>query len=375
MDASTGYGRDVMRGVMRYANLQRSWLIYEEIRRMQVDGQDWPQCDGAIIAGVGVEGLEKIRRRSRFVVHCSGSGNPKLTPVVSLDDVAVGEMAAEHLIDCRLEHFAYYRRSLSPLSLNRELGFKTALATKGKQYTMFSRDWSNTSDPGKAYWLHLARWLRELPKPVGIFAVDDPAASDLAATCFKAGIGVPDQVAILGVNDDKLLCESAWPPLSSVEGDFQRIGYLAAQILDRLLKGEKLKASERLIRLAPLGIRRRLSTDILAVDDPNLAEAMQYIREHACDPCTVADLLREVPVGRRWLERQFMNKLGRTPHDEILRVQMETARRLLLQTGLGLSDIAARCGFSGLPSFGRAFTRAQGSTPAAFRRAALRAIS
>jgi LacI family transcriptional regulator len=111
---------------------------------------------------------------------------------------------------------------------------------------------------------------------------------------------------------------------------------------------------------------------VLAVDDPQVADAIRFIREHACDPCSVDDVLREVPVGRRWLERQFVKRLGRTPRDEILRVQMDAAKRLLLQPALTLPEIAERCGFSSGPTFGRAFLRAMGTTPATYRRAALR---
>src|SRR5581483_3121436 len=149
---------------------------------------------------------------------------------------------------------------------------------------------------------------------------------DLAAACREADIAVPEHVAIIGVNNDDLLCESAWPPLSSVEADFSRVGYAAARILDRLLTGESLAPEERVVLVPPLGVVKRQSTSTLAISDPNLAAAVRYVREHACDPCTVGDVLREVPVGRRWLERQFTVQLGRSPHDEIARVRIETAQ-------------------------------------------------
>jgi LacI family transcriptional regulator len=248
----------------------------------------------------------------------------------------------------------------------------------------------------------LVSWVKSLPRPIGILAVDDSAACDLAAACLKAGIIVPDEIAIIGVNNDDLLCQSAWPPLSSVEGDFSRVGYTAAVILDRLLSGEKIPIDQRTVLVPPLGIVRRLrgcfrtgrsiescggippdradtarlrevvkqppSTDVLAVDDPQLSQAVSFIREHACDPCSIEDVLNHIAVGRRWLERQFALKLNRTPHDEILRVQMDAAKRLLLQPGLPIEDIATRCGFSSAPSLGRAFVRSFKITPAAFRR-------
>jgi LacI family transcriptional regulator len=197
---------------------------------------------------------------------------------------------------------------------------------------------------------------------------DDTHAHDLAEACLEAGIPVPEQVAIVGVNNDDLLCDSAWPPLSSVEADFTRIGYMAARMLDRMLSGETLDATERHVRLPPLGVVQRQSTSTLAIKDENLAEAVRFIREHACDPCSVTDVLREVPVGRRWLERQFVVQLGRTPHDEIARVRIESAQRMLRRPELGLEEIAFRCGFAGLKAFYQAFRKVAGTTPAAYRR-------
>jgi hypothetical protein len=159
----------------------------------------------------------------------------------------------------------------------------------------------------------LIKWLRELPKPIGILAADDAVAHDLAASCLDAGIGVPEHVAIVGINNDDLLCESAWPPLSSVEADYSRMGYLAARHLDQLLSGQKLARKDRYVLLPPLGVVQRQSTDVLAVNDPDIAEAIRFIREHACEPCSVPDVLKHVPVGRRWLERQFASTLGPNP--------------------------------------------------------------
>jgi LacI family transcriptional regulator len=199
----------------------------------------------------------------------------------------------------------------------------------------------------------------------------DSTARDLASACLEAQIAVPDQVAIVGVNNDDLLCESAWPPLSSIDADYGRMGFLAAKLLDRLFAGETLKPEERLVRLPPVGVVRRQSTDVLAIDEPNVVAAVRFIREHACDPCTVDDVLRHVPVGRRWLERQFTQRLGHSPHEQIIQVRMETARQLLRQSDLSVGDAAFRCGFSDVANFGRAFQQVVGTTPAAYRRTTL----
>lgn len=375
VDGVTGYGRSVMRGVMRYANAQRRWLIHDQVRGTFDWADSWPMCDGAIVAGVGNKLFERIRRNSRHIVVCSGAADPEISPVVCLHDIEAGAMAAEHLIECRLRSFGYYGNRESILSRNRELGFINALTRRGMPCVTCPVDspaGTRRDFADRPHWPELMKWLIELPKPIGILAADDGTAHDLAAACLKANIPVPEQIAIIGVNNDDLLCDSSWPPLSSVDADFTRIGFKAAQILDQLLTDKKLSPDNRMVRLPPLGVVKRQSTDILAVDDPDVADAVRYIREHACDPCSVEDVLREVPVARRWLERQFMRKLGRTPNHEILRVRIDTAKSLIQQPTLSLSDIALRCGFSSGPTFGRAFVRMTNTTPAAYRRACLR---
>jgi LacI family transcriptional regulator len=375
VDGVTGYGRAIMRGVMRYANLQRRWLLQEELRHIESPLQrTWNDCDGAILAGVGRLVFDFVKSHCQHIVHCSGSADPRETAAVSLDDRAVGAMAAQHLLECQLEHFGFYGLiPIAAVSNRRYEGFSGRLAEAGFTCHESGLGWPTSVEVASETHLpQLIQWLRELPKPIGIMAVDDGAAHELAAACLAANIGVPDRVAIIGVNNDDLLCDSAWPPLSSVEGDYSRVGYIAAGLLDRMLKGEKLSIKEREVRLAPLGVVRRQSTDLLAVDDPYVVDAVRFIREHACDPCSVTDVLREVPVGRRWLERQFLKKLGRNPHDEIMRVRIDAAKRLLLQPELTLPEVADRCGFAAHQNFGRAFLKITGTTPGVYRRTSLR---
>jgi LacI family transcriptional regulator len=374
VDCIDAYGRAILRGVTRYANLQRRWVLFKDLHHVLDAESEWPKFDGAIFAGVSQEEFDFGRRLCPHVVFCSGSGDPAVCPVVCLDDEAAGAMAAEHLIACRLERFAFYgMNSQGWIVARRENGFSQALAAKGFSFVEspfappLAQAWASHSHRPE-----LIQWLRELPKPIGILTIDDTAAHDLAEACLEADIGVPDQVAIIGVNNDDLLCESAWPPLSSVEADYSRMGYEGAKILDRLFAGEVLSPAERLVRLPPLGVVQRQSTNVLAVKDPNLADAVRYIREHACDPSSVEDVLRAVPVGRRWLERQFVSQLGRTPHEEITRVRMETGQRLLSQRDLSIAEVAERCGYSGDKNFHAAFRRLLGTTPAAYRREVLR---
>lgn len=328
-----------------------------------------PECDGAIMASVGSEAVEIVFSRCKHVVHCSGAGDVNKCPLVSMDDRAVGVLAAEHLLECRLTNFAYYGWRLPGFDENRFEGFRSVLQRQGHDCHTSSTPWPSwSSQLTHEHYPQLLEWIESLPKPVGILALNDGLAHDLAGACRWGRIPVPEQVAIVGVDDDDLLCELAWPPLTSVSCDFTQNGYQAAKMLDRMMAGEVLSDDERWIRMQPLGITERQSTSLTAVDDPDIAEALRFIRERACDPCTVADILREVPVARRWLEKRFQAYLGRTPHAEIMRVRMKTARRLLLQPELSMVEVADRCGFAAVQSFTKAFRDAVGTTPAAYRR-------
>lgn len=373
VEASTAFGRQIMRGVMRYANIHRRWVLAEEFHIHSTDPNSWPHCDGAIITEGKSDRIMAMQSRCGIIISCSGGAFVPGVPSVAVDDFAIGRTAAEHLLECRLSNFAIYSwpRETHTVANNRIKGFEDALLESGHSSTVcpVPFDWSRQLDSRSGlHWPQLVAWLKTQPKPLGIFALDDMIAHDLAGACLEAGIDVPDQVAIIGVNNDDLLCESSWPPLSSVQCDFQRVGYLAAELMDRLLSGKAILPEEQMIRLKPVGVVRRLSSDILAVDDPNLAAAMRYIREHCCDPCSVDDILREIPVGRRRLERLFLEQIGRSPYAEITRARMKRAEELLSKSDMNILDVARLCGFADTPNFNRQFKQLLNETPASYRR-------
>jgi len=371
LDVTNVYGQAILRGVMKVASTERRWITHKDFIRTPESFARMPRCDGAIVTSLSPDALPAVLSKAKHIVMCSGGADPKQTPVVSIDDVAVGEMAAEHLLNCRLQHFAFYPGGYGGWATleNRRGSFINRLKKEGFECVVSPVSW-----PNELEWLaHAHRpavidWLRSLPKPCGILCLDDRTADDLSEACLLGGISVPDQIAILGINNDDLTCELAWPPLSSIDAGFSRVGYQAARMLDRLMAGEKLKPEERVVRLPPLGVVQRTSTSLTAVSDPNLADAIKFIRDHACDPCTVYDVLRHVPVSRRSLERQFAEQFGRTPHDEITRVRMEQAKRLLASTQLSLSEVTERCVFSGIQNLARSFRKETGMTPAVYRR-------
>lgn len=367
VDAINKYGRQIIQGIHQYANVRREWLLHEVIRVSELNVRNWPKCEGAIFAGITPALTYKLARKTRAAMSCSSTVDPAVIPVVCADNAAIGRLAAEHLAERGLQHFAYYGPRDST-GFQRLTGFRSKLEALNFRCEVCPGRLISKQMWDYRHWPVLLAWIHSLPKPVGILTRDDSLGHTLAAACLNGGVMVPDQVAIVAVNNDEVFCDGAWPPLSSVEVDFSRIGYLAASQLDVLLKGRTIPPADRHLLVSPTNVVARLSTDIHLVDDPDLAMAIAYIREHGRTGCSVSDILNVVPVSRSWLERKFQEKLGRTPHDEIMRVRMEHARRLLMETDEPIVRVSERCGFHVVQNFNRTFTQRVGLSPFAFRR-------
>jgi LacI family transcriptional regulator len=212
----------------------------------------------------------------------------------------------------------------------------------------------------------LEAWLQQLPRPVAIWASDDRAGLRLTNACLQLGLRVPEEMAVLGVDNDEIICGFASPPLSSIELDGVGAGYRAAQLLDCLMHGDALPG-QLLTPLAPRGIVHRRSTDVQAIADPHVALAMRLIHAEACQGVHVADIVRRIPLARRPLENRFKTMLGRTMREEIWRVQFDRAKCLLRDTELPLRSIAEECGFEHVEYFSAAFKKFVGEAPGRFR--------
>lgn len=223
-------------------------------------------------------------------------------------------------------------------------------------------------DPAGHLWAldeKVLRWVRGLPRPVGVFAANDAWGVQLIEVCRQANLRVPDDVALVGVDNDDLLCEMARPSLSSVAVPAEQVGFEAAALLDKLLAGETPAAGSALF--PPVRVVARQSSDLLALDDAEVAAAVRLIRR-AGKPIQVADILREVAISRRALERRFAAVLGRGLGEEIRRVRVERARELLAGTELPMAAVAARAGYSGVTRLCVAFRKGTGYAPADYRR-------
>lgn len=363
------YCRGVLRGIKWYAEAAPHWTflpVSPEPHSLRTLHAFRP---AGVIAHIFSEELARSLARLRApVVNVCGVLPEAPLPRIGVDDRRCGALAAEHLLACGLRHFGFVGHRDHGYSLRREAGFREGIERAGSRVANYYESRPRPFDPMGRLWAQdraIQHWVRDLPEPVGIFAPNDIWGVQLTEVCLRAGLQVPEDIAILGVDDDDLLCEFARPSLSSIALPTQRIGYEAAREVDRLLRGAK--ARSRPLLLPPLGVIARRSTDILAIEEADVAASLRIIRQRAYQPIRVTDLLREVPASRRSLERRFRKVLGRSILDEIRRVHVERASQLLAQTDLPLHRVAERSGFTDAKRFSSVFRRLVGLTPSAYR--------
>jgi LacI family transcriptional regulator, galactose operon repressor len=363
------YCRGVLRGIKRYAETAPHWTFLPVSPEPQAIRTLRSLRPAAVIAHVFSEELAGSLRRLRVpVVNVCGVLPEASFPRIGVDDHRCGVLAAEHLLERGFRHFGFVGHRDHAYSLRREAGFRGRIASSGASVTSYYEPGRRPFDPMGRLWAQdraIERWVRARPRPVGIFAPNDIWGVQLTEICLQADLRVPEDVAIVGVDDDDLLCEFARPSLSSVALPTERIGYEAARQVQRLLKGAQ--AGERPLLLPPLGVIARRSTDILAVDDADIVAALRMIRERGHQPIRVPDLLREIPTSRRSLERRFRKVVGRSILGEIRRVHVKRASELLAQTDLPLHAIADRSGFTDAKRFSTVFRQMVGLTPSAYR--------
>ena len=312
IETSNRYGRDLLYGVRDWMRESEGWAVRftEQARRAPLPSwlRDW-RGDG-IIARVDSPQIAAALRRTRLpVVDVSAERFSSEFSRVSIDNGAVARLAAEHLEAKGFSDFAYCGDRRFLWSRQRGAEFKRCLAATGRRCVDFGEKAKGSRPGSDAEIRAIARWLKGLPKPVGVFACYDGRALQVLEACQLLGLHVPEQVAVLGVDNDELVCELANPPLSSVQPNARRSGYEAAALLARLMRGEK-KGVEPTHQVQPVRVVERQSTDVVAVEDAKVAAALKFIRLHACEGVDVGDVLRAVPMSRTLLERKFKALLG-----------------------------------------------------------------
>ena len=376
IDSSRTYRRKLLRGIAAYARTHGPWSFYHH--ETALDDSLPPRLrnwggDGIIVRTQNPRLVEEIRQLNLPTVGKFHSQDDGGNPVIDSDQRAVVRLAVDHLQERGFRSFAYCGYEDAQLVERHCRYFVECTAQAGCQASVYesipplriAQIWSIREIRKREE--AIVRWLRSLPKPVGVMADNDRCAYQVITACGNGEIAVPDQVGVIGVDNDDLLCELSDPPLSSVDPNAQQIGYETAAMLHRIIRGESLPTNMILVK--PLGVIARESTDVVAVADPETATALRHIREHACDGLRIEDLLDHVKVSRSTLDRRFAKHVGWSPRTEITRVQLRRVKELLSTTGFPLEKIAQLAGFNYVESMCCLFKRSTGQTPGEYRKA------
>ena len=367
VETSNAYARGLLVGIKKYLLSHPGWSIYLGEHSRHDTDLSWLDSwsgQGVIARIENEETAVHVRRLGLPTVDLSAARLAPELPCVETDDDVIAQWAVEHFSVRGFKHFAYCGDSQFGWSVKRGARFAEHVRGLGLEPHEFRIEPSGRLADDR---LAMAEWLSHLPKPVGILACYDIAGQELLEACKIANLAVPDSVAVLGVDNDELICNLTTPPLSSVQSDTTLTGFLAASLLDEMMSGKILEPELHLIK--PLRVVTRQSSDILSVGDHLVARALQLIRDRVDQGTTVSAVQRHVGLSRRALDYRFLQVIGRTVHEEITRVRMERLGDLLIATDWTLPQIAERLGFSHSEYMGVAFKKFCGMSPGEYRRA------
>lgn len=363
ISAGNEWGRRLIRGVINYANEFGPWHIWAMPQIQNVGDSvpnDW-KGDG-IIARVHTDSLAKeIQTLGTPTVNVADNKIKGFeSPCIRTDDKAGCEMAIRHFTDRGLRNLAFVSPHTGSNSVWYQKTFEYAAQRQSLTCSTFKVK-DTPSEPKEA----LQEWLLSLPKPCGVYVLGNPHARAVVHACFKAGINIPHEVSVLCSDYDELLSHACFPALSGLLPPTEQIGYLAAQTLHKMISGDKVPNDTTY--LPPRAVVERLSTETLAVEDPKVVQAVSFIREHAFKSITMNDILHEVPMARRSLERRFQKTFGHSPVDEIRHIRISKARKLLAETDLQMQDVAENCGYATYNYLTNVFKKTTGMTPRDYR--------
>lgn len=368
IETSRNYGRGLLRGLALYLKEHGPWSVYFEPYGFKNQIPAWLKN----WKGDGILARIDSRRVGRQLLACrlplidlrNRFADLGITPVMGSDNRAIAYMVAGHLLERGYRQFAFYGlpRGAHPHMDERRLYFRKKIEAAGFSCVDYATQPSQTWERQQNA---LARWVKNLPKPCGVMTCNDDCGLQFLDACLRASICVPDDLAVVSVDNDEHLCALSNPPLSSVDVNAERVGYESAAMLARMMSGKRAPNGPVLIE--PLGVVTRASSDALAVEDADVSAALRYIREHVGEGVNVERVLQNVSISRSSLERRFMQITGQTPKEAILRTQLELARRLLKESDLSLCAVADKSGFSSLKYFIEVFRKRTGSTPGKFR--------
>lgn len=395
IETARSYGRGVLRGVVHYARLHGPWSFYmtpgdfeQALPKMEQWGgtgiiarvENQKVADAILATGLPLVALDLSEKQL--------APHSRLANVYELlsDSQGAACMAAEHLLDTGFIQYAFVGLPDRIWSQRRQVSFVQRIARAGHDCHVYPAPRRRDREWGREQVI-MAQWLAKLPKPVGIMACNDDRGREVLEACRAAGVRVPEDAAVIGVDNDELLCELSDPPLSSVALNAQRGGFEAAALLDELMRGQAKgrastggvarrgpasrrggrDAAPRRIVVEPLQVVARRSTEVVALDDPEVVAAMKFIRDHTGQPIRVRDVVEAVGLSRRAMEIRFMRTVGRSLNHEIQRARLERAKRLLRESDLSIPQVAEAAGYGGASYLAEVFHEHFGVTPVKYR--------
>ncbi|MDO4574298.1 MAG: DNA-binding transcriptional regulator [Planctomycetia bacterium] len=368
MGTSHGFGRELMNGITQYL-YEQGHSVEFELRGHLEPVPDWVKRwrgDGVIV---------RHNQQSSFTIW-EKAGIPYLKLFcpnhpsdIDVDEDLLAELAVQHFLERGIPHFAYFSQCDLYWSNRRRDSFCRAVKRLKKEVSVYERHAEDTA-PYRMWHprerAEFVAWVRQLPKPVGMLAAFDYHARQVLELCRQEGISVPDDVAVLGVNNDSWFCRIQYPPLSSIIQNGRKIGQECARILCDKILGNPIPKLPLLF--PPTGVYTRRSTDLIVTQDAEVRKALLQIRTQACQGLTIEQLVEENGYSRRALERKFRQELGRTLAEEILKVRLESAEELLRETDMAIGNIVFAVGLTSHSHFNRLFVKKHGFPPTEYRK-------
>lgn len=399
MVASGGFDRGLLDGISRYNQLHGPWVFYRPDDYPEVP---WPATESAGGSSAGREylsakssiSLPQLRqwgatgvigrilnvKTARNILACglpaigidlpgskaSRKGSLAKISEIRTDSHKAGRMAAEHFLDRGFQHFAFCGFAGRDWSNRRQEGYCQRLQAAGISCKVYQSPPLRRRLSWQDEQAAVVAWLKTLPRPVALLACNDDRGRQILEASVVAELSVPDDLAVLGIDDDQVICNLSNPPLSSVVFNLEQAGYHAAELLDGLMAGRITRPQE--IVVDPLRVVSRRSSDVIAVEDRHVAKSLRFIRDQMRQPIGVIDVVEASGISRRGLEIRFQQALRRSIRSEIQRTRLAFARQLLAETNLSAQRIAELAGFNSLPYLSSVFHREMGLTLVDYRR-------
>lgn len=363
------FDRRLLLGIAKYAHLHGPWAIFHEVEQRKRNPRTFKN--------LGANGIIADIRETPKMVSLFGLdipiitiGNPALDDsifpnIISNADM-ISKMGAEHFFERGFKHFGFCNYQDFYWSVHRAGAFEFYVNRAGFDCDIYHRISSQEQLSWEKEQRLLMKWLQALSKPVAIMACNDDFGRQVLEACKLGNIAVPEEVAVLGVDNDEIICNLTDPPLSSVHLNTEKAGYEAAELLERLMHGENM--SGQMVITEPTHIEVRKSTDILAIEDVEVAEAMRFINKNFRFPIQVENVAEAIGLSRRCLSTRFKKAIGSTINCEISKTRIKHIKFMLSDTRLSIGEIASKFGFQGIEKLSRFFYRETGMTPTEYRK-------